>query len=96
MPAGKKNVQGSNNSTTFAKQAALQTNKTENNLTHKSTPRNDVLLESLTKEQLKAECRKRGRKTSGNKADLVFMLMYLIRLCCFTELDFACAFCLIK
>uniref|UniRef100_A0A023EV67 Putative secreted protein n=1 Tax=Aedes albopictus TaxID=7160 RepID=A0A023EV67_AEDAL len=76
MPAGKKNVQGSNNSTTFAKQAALQTNKTENNLTHKSTPRNDVLLESLTKEQLKAECRKRGRKTSGNKADLLQRLGY--------------------
>lgn len=32
----------------------------------------DELL-AMTKEQLKIECRKRGQKTSGNKAELVWV-----------------------
>lgn len=33
--------------------------------------RNNYLM-SLTKDQLKTECRKRGQKTSGTKTELVF------------------------
>lgn len=32
-------------------------------------------LSSLTKEQLKIECRKRGQKTTGNKMELVLILI---------------------
>lgn len=42
---------------------------------HESSPRssepNLELMASMTKEQLKIECRKRGQKTSGNKTELV-------------------------
>lgn len=31
-------------------------------------------LSSLTKDQLKVECRKRGQKTTGNKTELVLIL----------------------
>lgn len=32
-------------------------------------------LSSLTKDQLKVECRKRGQKTTGNKTELVLILL---------------------
>lgn len=33
-------------------------------------------LTSLTKDQLKVECRKRGQKINGNKTDLVYIYMH--------------------
>lgn len=36
----------------------------------------NAYLSTLTKEQLKFECRKRGQKTSGTKTDLVYNLQY--------------------
>lgn len=43
---------------------------------HENSPRSSTepnleLMTSMTKEQLKIECRKRGQKTSGNKTELV-------------------------
>lgn len=75
MPVGKKSVQGSNNSTTLTKQTPSVANNSKSNLINAPAQRNDA-LESLTKEQLKAECRKRGRKTTGNKAELLQRLGY--------------------
>lgn len=40
-------------------------------------------LSSLTKDQLKIECRKRGQKTTGNKTELVFTLKKTLTVCCF-------------
>lgn len=37
--------------------------------------RNNYLM-SLTKDQLKVECRKRGQKINGNKTDLVYIYIY--------------------
>lgn len=43
--------------------------------------RNAFLL-TLTKEQLKVECRKRGQKTTGTKTELVAFSLYLFYLSC--------------
>lgn len=47
---------------------------TVTNSTNTAGPKPSVDLLSLTKEQLKIECRKRGQKTSGTKTELVRLL----------------------
>lgn len=50
-------------------QPASSSNTTPNNA---NTNRIQTLA-TLTKEQLKIECRRRGQKTTGNKTELVFL-----------------------
>lgn len=64
--AGKKN-RSRNSTQNFTVRPTMANNLTQPNRLNKSV---DELL-TMTKEQLKTECRKRGQKCTGTKAELV-------------------------
>lgn len=61
------------------------------NVTNTAGPRVPDDLLSLTKEQLKAECRRRGQKTTGTKVELVCLVQCISFLSLFIyALSFLC------
>lgn len=81
MPVTKKTTQGSNSTTAkiIARVKKLQSSNSINDNIGKDEnlkqQRNEY-LQTLTKEQLKNECHKRGQKTCGNKNELLQRLGY--------------------
>ena len=83
MPVPRRSRQGSNSATAKLIARANLGKKLNNNngdgaLTKlQQQIQRNAYLDTLTKEQLKFECRKRGQKTSGNKVELVLNKKYI-------------------